>query len=122
MDEIKPGLPQQLRHSNPPMSCSDCAAGHTQKAAHRGKITTVPAEDTLADDIAGSMPAIPEGFKHKLVFTDIGTRFRLAYLLRKRSEATTAIMYETAAIARHFGQVPARLRVDNSNELLNKSI
>ena len=68
------------------------------------------------------MPTTPEGFKQILVFTDIERRFRLAYLLKKRSEATRAIVDETTAIARHFGHVPTRLRVDNANELLSKSI
>ncbi len=116
------GIDPQLNHGRPPISCSGFAAGHAQPAPHNSQVTCLPPGHTLAVDVAGPLPPTPEGFRHVLVVTELASRFRVAYLLRRRSEATKAMLTGVTAIARHYGQAPARLRMDNANKLLTKGV
>eukprot|EP00171_Calliarthron_tuberculosum_P001406 IDg1406t1 len=116
------GLEPCLRVGRPPMTCSGCAAGHTQRAPHVGSTPKVPAGHTVVADLAGPFHPTPDSHRYLLVLTEQWSRFRLAFLLRRKSDAEHAIMTTVTAVARHFGQPHVKLRVDNANELLSRAI
>ena len=105
------GIDLRLQHGRPPMTCGGCAAGHSQKAPHANRTPHTAPGHTIAADIAGPMPTTAEGFTHLLVITELHSRFRIGYLLKRRSDATEALLNGVTATARHFRHPPARIRV-----------
>eukprot|EP00171_Calliarthron_tuberculosum_P023092 IDg23092t1 len=121
MPEVQ-GLPVSLRQGRQPINCSGCAAGHSQRASHIQTTARPPAGHTLVADLAGPVERTDERFRYVLVITELHTRFRVARLLKRKSEAGDALLTVITVISRHFGHAPARLRVDNANELMTKDI
>lgn len=60
----------------------------------------------------------PDEHRNLMVIKELHTRFKIAYILRRKREEEQVLIVGTVAVARHLGQAPAKLRMDNSNELL----
>ena len=115
-----PGIPASLKRERPEISSSGCAAGHTQRASHDGKMVHKPPGHTVAASLNRPLQRTNEGFCYAMVVTEPHTRYRIASLLRTKRDAESALLRIIAAVTRHLGQAPSLIQPNNTNELLTK--
>lgn len=116
------GIPWSLRTSQPPMHLQTCSRSHFQNAPHRNTATRPPPGHTVAMYIAGPLPKTAAGSQCFLTITELNTRLKLVYLLKNRAETGECLTKTINKIERNFGHPMARIRCDNANEFLSKTL
>lgn len=114
------GLPTILKGKFPPMHCSGCSHGKLQRAPHKGVTKRTPPGHTLVTDMAQIEEASDDGFLHFMTITEMYTRFKWVFLLKRKSEAERYLIETVTKIQRHFNQQVAEIRCDNANEYLTR--
>lgn len=61
-----------------------------------------------------------EGFQYFLVLTELHTRYKIVFLLKRKSDAEQCIFEAVARVERHFSKPLARVRVDNADVFLTQ--
>lgn len=68
------------------------------------------------------MPKTDEGHQHLLIVTELYTRMRFLVPLRRKSQASKALLGFFSHIRAHTGKPVARVGCDNANEFLTKHV
>lgn len=117
------GLPLSMRDKAPPaITCRGCNLGHHARTSHKSSVARPPIAHTIAVDLIGLMLKTAEGHQHLMIATELHTRMRLTVLLKRKSQASQALIAIIAHVEGHTGQRVARIRCDNANEFLTKNI
>lgn len=120
MAKQKPlGLPAHLKDSFPPMNCSGCSQCKMQQAPHTGSTTRPPPGHTLVTDLA-EVERSEHGYLHFMTVTELHTRFKWVYLLKRKREAQRYLIEAVTKIQRHFNHTVTKIRCDNANEYLTQ--
>lgn len=68
------------------------------------------------------MPKTGEGHQHLLTVCELHTRMHFAIPLKRRSQASKALLDVIAHVTAHTAQKVARVRCDNANEFLTLNV
>lgn len=81
--------------------------------------TAATARTYLSQDL-GEVEKSEHGYLLFMTITEMHTRFKWVYLLKRKSEAERYLIEAVAKIQRHFNKPVVKIRCDNANEYLNK--
>lgn len=104
------------------MHCQGCSRSHFRKTPHKHKIKRPPPGHTLVTDIAGPLPKSGARYQYFLNIIELHSRMKIVYLLKTKTEAGEVLTDTMNKVERHFGHPIARIRCDNANEYLTKTL
>ena len=115
-------LPREQAKGTVLLDCYGCAIGYMERKQHEATLTRPPPGHTYVTDIGGQHPTTPPGFTHYLTVTELPIRFSVTHLLRRHNECKQAFMTIILSMEKYFDRPAARIRSDNANEYLTKTL
>lgn len=116
------GLSSYLSRTVLPIHCRGCAEGQMTRGKHGQTTVRPPPGHTVVSDIMGPLPAAHHKQQYIITFTEVHTRMTVIHLLKSRSETERFMIETISKIERHFNSPVSRIRTDNANEYLTKTL